>query len=53
MAIFDTVNPPALGPPRGFAHGLLAPAGGRVLFVAGQTAAEAGADLAARAYRHQ
>jgi enamine deaminase RidA (YjgF/YER057c/UK114 family) len=32
------VNPPELGTPRGFAHGLIAPAGGRLLFVAGQTA---------------
>jgi enamine deaminase RidA (YjgF/YER057c/UK114 family) len=37
----DVVNPPELGQPRGFAHGLLAPAGGRLLFVAGQTAAGA------------
>ena len=35
----EIVNPPELGKPRGFAHGVLAPAGGRVLFVAGQTAA--------------
>jgi enamine deaminase RidA (YjgF/YER057c/UK114 family) len=34
------VNPPELGKPRGFAHGVLAPAGGRVLFVAGQTATD-------------
>lgn len=32
------VNPESLGEPRGWNHGLLAPAGGRVLFVAGQTA---------------
>ena len=32
------VNPPELGAPRGFAHGVVAPAGGRLLFVAGQTA---------------
>ena len=30
------VNPPALGRPRGYANGVLAPAGGRILFVAGQ-----------------
>lgn len=30
------VNPPELGQPSGFNHGILAPAGGRVLFVAGQ-----------------
>ena len=32
------INPPALGEPRGWTNGLLAPAGARVLFVAGQTA---------------
>jgi enamine deaminase RidA (YjgF/YER057c/UK114 family) len=35
------VNPPELGQPRGFAHGLLAPASSRTLFVAGQIAADA------------
>ena len=34
------VNPPELGRPRGFAHGMLSPPGGRILFVAGQTAAD-------------
>jgi len=38
---FAIVNPPELGTPRGFAHGLIAPAGGRLLFVAGQTAENA------------
>jgi len=38
---FDTVNPASLGKPRGFSHGLLAPPGARLLFVAGQTAADA------------
>jgi creatinine amidohydrolase len=33
------VNPPELGAPRGFAHGMLGSASGRPLFVAGQTAA--------------
>jgi enamine deaminase RidA (YjgF/YER057c/UK114 family) len=37
---FTLVNPPVLGSPRGFSHGLLAPAGSRLLFVAGQTAAD-------------
>lgn len=32
----EVVNPAALGAPRGFSHGVLAPPGGRVLFVAGQ-----------------
>ncbi len=33
---FEIVNPAALGPPRGWNNGMLAPKGGRVLFVAGQ-----------------
>jgi enamine deaminase RidA (YjgF/YER057c/UK114 family) len=40
-AAFTIVNPPELGAPRGFAHGIVTPAGGRLLFVAGQTAGEA------------
>jgi enamine deaminase RidA (YjgF/YER057c/UK114 family) len=32
------VEPAALGRPSGFSHGRIGPAGGRVLFVAGQTA---------------
>ena len=35
---FDIFNPESLGTPRGWNNGMLAPAGGRVLFVAGQTA---------------
>ncbi len=30
------INPAALGAPRGYSNGMLAPAGGRLLFVAGQ-----------------
>src|SRR2546422_2058782 len=37
---FTLVNPPSLGRPSGFSHGLLAPSGGRLLFVAGQTPAD-------------
>jgi enamine deaminase RidA (YjgF/YER057c/UK114 family) len=40
-ATLTIVNPPELGTPRGFAHGVIAPAAGRVLFVAGQTATDA------------
>lgn len=36
---YDAVNPEELGPPKGWTNGMLAPAGGRVLFVAGQDAA--------------
>jgi enamine deaminase RidA (YjgF/YER057c/UK114 family) len=35
---FQIINPPELGEPKGWNNGLLAPAGGRILFVAGQTA---------------
>ncbi len=37
---FEIFNPEALGRPRGWNNGMLAPAGGRVLFVAGQTGVE-------------
>lgn len=36
---FVGINPEELGPPKGWTNGMLAPAGGRVLFVAGQDAA--------------
>jgi len=39
--MFDHVNPKELGPPKGWTNGMLAEAGGRVLFVAGQDAANA------------
>ena len=39
---FEVLNPAALGEPRGWNHGLLAPPGGRLLFVAGQTASGPG-----------
>ena len=35
---YEVFNPESLGPPTGWNNGMLAPAGGRVLFVAGQTA---------------
>lgn len=38
MSGFEIVNPPGLGDPRGFNHGLAWPGAGRPLFVAGQTA---------------
>jgi enamine deaminase RidA (YjgF/YER057c/UK114 family) len=41
MAIYQIINPASLGAPRGWNNGMLAPAGGRVLFVAGQTARDA------------
>ena len=48
MTRFEVVNPDTLGRPRGFSHGILTPAGGRVLFVAGQTAPDAGQSEADR-----
>ena len=42
---FEVLNPAALGEPRGWNHGLLAPPGGRVLFVAGQTATGPGGSI--------
>jgi enamine deaminase RidA (YjgF/YER057c/UK114 family) len=50
---FTTVNPPVLGPPRGFSHGLLAPAGSRLLFVAGQTASDIEGQIAEPAFTAQ
>lgn len=38
---YEIINPESLGEPKGWTNGLLAPAGGRVLFVAGQTARDA------------
>jgi enamine deaminase RidA (YjgF/YER057c/UK114 family) len=38
---FEAINPESLGAPRGWTNGMLAPAGGRLLFVAGQTARDA------------
>jgi len=38
---FEIINPEELGAPKGWNNGMLAPTGGRVLFVAGQTARDA------------
>jgi enamine deaminase RidA (YjgF/YER057c/UK114 family) len=38
---YDLINPEELGVPRGWTNGMLGPVDGRVLFVAGQDAAEA------------
>ena len=37
---FEHINPEELGAPRGWSNGMLGPAEGRLLFVAGQDAAE-------------
>ena len=38
MSRYQIINPDSLGVPRGWNNGLLAAAGGRLLFIAGQTA---------------
>jgi enamine deaminase RidA (YjgF/YER057c/UK114 family) len=52
-APLELVNPPDLGKPRGFAHGLLAPAAGRMLFVAGQTATDSEGRITSHAFSQQ
>ncbi|HEX6105138.1 MAG TPA: SDR family NAD(P)-dependent oxidoreductase [Gemmatimonadales bacterium] len=44
---FAIINPEELGAPRGWSNGMLAAAGGRVLFIAGQTARDASGQVAA------
>ena len=44
------INPAALGAARGFSHGVLAAEGARMLFVAGQTAADANGRVVDRAF---
>lgn len=43
MTRFELLNPASLGEPKGWTHGVLAPAGARLLFVAGQAGWESGA----------
>ena len=50
---FLPVNPPELGSPSGFSHGLVAPPGSRVVFVAGQTASDASGRIADRTFPAQ
>ena len=38
MSVMEPINPASLGAPKGYSNGMLAPAGGRVLAVAGQIA---------------
>jgi enamine deaminase RidA (YjgF/YER057c/UK114 family) len=41
MSAYEIINPKALGEPKGWNNGMLAPSGGRLLFVAGQVASDA------------
>jgi enamine deaminase RidA (YjgF/YER057c/UK114 family) len=44
------VNPPELGRPRGFSHGIIVPPGTRLLLIAGQTAADENGAIAASGF---
>ena len=44
---FTIINPEALGAPRGWSNGMLAQAGGRILFIAGQTARDGSGKVSA------
>jgi enamine deaminase RidA (YjgF/YER057c/UK114 family) len=50
---FEIIDPETLGEPRGYAHGVLAPAGGRLLFVAGQIGVDADGRLAGEGFTSQ
>jgi len=45
---YEIVNPAALGRPRGWNNGMIAPPGRRILFVAGQIATDADGEIRAR-----
>ena len=47
---YELINPESLGAPRGWTNGMLAPAGGRILFVAGQGPADATGAIAAEGF---
>ena len=47
------INPEALGAPKGYSHGVLAPAGGRLLFVAGQCARDRSGHIAGAGFPEQ
>jgi len=51
--VYRIINPEELGVPRGWNHGLLARDGGRILFVAGQTAADTGPPMAEMSFEDQ
>jgi enamine deaminase RidA (YjgF/YER057c/UK114 family) len=53
MNPFETINPAALGHPRGYSNGMLAPAGGRLLFIAGQVGWDEGQRLVGEDFTSQ
>ena len=50
---YRIINPEELGVPSGWNHGMLAPAEGRLLFVAGQTARDASGEVTASGFVEQ
>ncbi len=50
---FQIINPESLGAPKGWNNGMLAPARGRILFVAGQVASDASGHVVAREFVEQ
>jgi len=50
---YDIFNPPQLGPAKGWNNAMLAPAGGRILFIAGQTARNADGEFPAGGFVEQ
>ena len=53
MSGLQPVNPEELGAPKGYSNGMLAPAGGSLLFVAGQIGWDAGHRLVSEAFAPQ
>lgn len=51
--VLTPINPAELGAPSGYSHGVLAPAGGRLLFVAGQIGWDAEHKLVGEAFVDQ
>ena len=51
--MFDEINPPALGAPRGYNHGLLVPPGCSLLFIAGQTGLSISGEVVDRSFPDQ
>ena len=53
MTIFHVLSPETLGAARGYSHGLVATGPGRLLFVAGQTAADADGQVGEATFESQ
>ncbi len=50
---FQIINPESLGAPKGWNNGMLAPARGRILFVAGQVASDSTGTVVAKEFVEQ